>query len=267
MRLRIFLLALGFAARTSFEKEAQKAMHRFHRVILPSLVLDFLIFETLFVLCAAIPVFWIGGSERVLSSSVVLAATLGACVFFGAVAGRLWWREGDASFQKSLILHEGCSGEVALLCRAVGLPAVRVFYPGQAVHLDANAAAVSLVNGERGIVVTAGALFLSAEERKGIFAHELAHFLIPLGHEEPLFFKERAHHACEFAADAIGASILNDPTPILIFLRRCILRRFLLGDAGSISKDSTTHPALLERIERLVQMRLLNNETIDSTRR
>lgn len=233
------LLSLGFPARSHFERAAQEAMHRFHVLVLkqaPMLLLCSPILSVVFTFL------WFADFLVRLRATVIDLGLerVTKCLFPKPTFGGRPYSD--------FVYDHDLSKETATLWERVGMNEMPVFVDPRELGFGAQ------TNRHGVVVLFSGAKTCCTKiERRGLFAHELGHFLLPL--RDPACFVAiwgakgaQMSQAEEFAADAIGACLLNDARPLALVLYKIYEGEIVSGWRGECS----THPPILERINRLL---------------
>jgi len=186
---RIIMLSLGFSARDHFERAAQEAIHKFHRLILVRMFV--------FLALAMLPALLLG--EIWLIGLFTIFLLLAFCL--GMNAAILRWTKRRHRLKELLKTHDhhpDFSREVAVLCKRVGVCVIPVYS-----ERSEDDFYVAFFPGLRVIILSFGAeKLLTEQDRLGVFAHEVAHAILPLNILAEFFGNSPIFHAREFAADA-----------------------------------------------------------------
>ena len=234
------MLSLGFSARDHFERAAQEAIHKFHRLILVRMFV--------FLALAMLPALLLG--EIWLIGLFTIFLLLAFCL--GMNAAILRWTKRRHRLKELLKTHDhhpDFSREVAVLCKRVGVCVIPVYS-----ERSEDDFYVAFFPGLRVIILSFGAeKLLTEQDRLGVFAHEVAHAILPLNILAEFFGNSPIFHAREFAADAIGACFLSDARPFMFCLYKLSKATKFL-EFSVIRPASHTHPPLKERINRLLDI-------------
>jgi hypothetical protein len=246
MYLRMIMLSLGFPARDLFEQKAQRAMHKFHALLLRSVAKRTFRFIGAVASVLALPLSLLFILLAFVMVPKLAAIFLALCTVCGGVGclGAYFGRERDFSKRLSLMHDSDLSEKAAAFCEQGGVANVPVFI---------DAAQPGIYGGLHyyphtlKIVLSRSAACSPDVIHQGILAHEFGHLMLPFDNTVTSLDGYRVLYAREFAADAIGACLLRDARPIISCLFEIweytpVERRYVLRLGG------VSHPPLLERI-------------------
>ena len=246
MYLRMLLLWLGFPAHDEYERAAQRAMHRFHGLMLWGMLKQ--ICWLLIVL--TLPGFYFGAIRITLFAGLFFFFGFYAMVTVLYLCSHYQASRETLPPDPDLVLHAPFSEEVAALCKKAKMRSVPV-----CCNTLKHDFRIEVSPYFRWIIISSGAERVCSEiERRGAFAHELGHLLLPFQNEVQFFGNPRAFEAREFAADAIGACLLGDARPLIVVLQRIAEIEFVADLLFGPTSEQHTHPPTPERIRRLLDI-------------